>query len=63
MNRKYMKKHRTMNAVVYVYYGLPPAYRAFVREFQAKLDGMQVVDIDALLSENNVIPFRPRGSQ
>jgi hypothetical protein len=55
MNRQRLRARKSIRKPIKVY-GLTPSMRAFVREFQAKLDAMQVVDVYA----DNVIPFPGR---
>lgn len=57
MNWKLMKARRSVRQPIKVY-GLSPEMRAFVRAFQAKLDGMEVIEN---FYTDNVVPFQKRG--
>lgn len=64
MVRHLMKTHRSRLPVCKLLTRLSPEMRAFVNDFRAKLDGMQVVDFDppsnVIPFPSNVIPFRKR---
>ena len=57
MHRHLMKSKRTRRPAIKVY-GMTLEQRAFIREFQAKLASMQVIENFYV---DNVIPFPKRG--
>lgn len=65
MVRHLLKTHRSRLPVCKLLTRLSPEMRAFVNEFRAKLDGMDLVEIDPPSNvipfpASNVIPFRKR---